>query len=131
MWKKAGGFRGRARFATWLYRIAVYQCLSYRNRHKQRLVSFDETMEKGRISQSPEVEIELERREKAEIVRKALDELPERQRIALVLSRFEGKTYKEISEIMGVSLASVESLIFRAKEKLRKKFLPLREKRKI
>ncbi len=131
VWKKAGSFRGRSMFSTWLYRIVVNQCLNYKSKHRRQLVSLDETMEKGRTPDALKVEIELEQREKAEIVRRALDELPERQRIALVLSRFEGRAYKEIAEIMGVSLSSVESLIFRGKENLRKRFLPLRERREI
>ena len=67
-----------------------------------------------------------ERRERIEMVRKAVDELPKTQRIAIILSKYEGKSYKEIARIMEVSLSSVTSLIFRAKDNLRKRLLPLR-----
>ncbi|MCK4595667.1 sigma-70 family RNA polymerase sigma factor, partial [candidate division WOR-3 bacterium] len=85
----------------------------------------------GITPKSLQVEDDFEHEKRTEIVRKAIDELPGRQRIALILSRFEGKSYKEIAAIMGVSLPSVESLIFRAKENLRKKFFPLRERGEI
>ncbi len=51
---------------------------------------------------------------------KALDKLPPNQKTAFILSKIEGLSNKEISEIIGVSLSSVESLMFRAKQNLRK-----------
>ncbi len=131
VWRHAKSFKGKSKFTTWLHRIVVNQCLSYRSKRKLRIVSLDETMEKGKIPESLKVEIEFEGKRKAEIVRKAIDELPGRQRIALILSKFDNKSYAEIAQIMGVSLSSVESLIFRAKENLKKRFLPMREKDEI
>ncbi|MCK4330311.1 sigma-70 family RNA polymerase sigma factor [candidate division WOR-3 bacterium] len=131
VWRNAKKFRGKSRFSTWLYRIVVNQCLNYRIKYSERLVSLDEMTKDGITPKSLQVEDDFEHEKRTEIVRKAIDELPGRQRIALILSRFEGKSYKEIAEIMGVSLPSVESLIFRAKENLRKKFFPLRERGEI
>jgi RNA polymerase sigma-70 factor (ECF subfamily) len=54
-------------------------------------------------------------------VKQAVAGLPERQRLALVLSHIEGMTYREIAEIMGGTASSVDSLIIRAKENLRSK----------
>lgn len=129
VWRHARNFKGRSRFSTWLYRIVVNECLGYRKRHKEKLAPLDATIEKKEVSETPEAE--AERRKEAEIVRKAVDELPSRQRIALILSRFEGKSYKEIAQIMGVSLSTVESLIFRARSSLKKRLLPLRRKGEI
>ena len=129
VWRHASDFKGRSRFSTWLYRIVVNQCLGYRKKHKEKPETLDETIDKDRASITPEAEIE--RRKEAEIVRMAIDELPRRQRIALILSRFEGKSYKEIAQIMGVSLSTVESLIFRARGSLKKKLLPLKKKGEI
>ena len=131
VWRYAKNFKRKSKFSTWLYRITVNQCLNYRSKRKQRHVSLDEIMEKQKNPKPLIVEIDFGEREKAEVVRKAITELPERQRIALVLSKFEDKTYKEIVQIMGVSLSSVESLIFRARENLKKKLLPLVERREI
>jgi RNA polymerase sigma factor (sigma-70 family) len=126
VWHKAKSFKGKSKFSTWLYRITVNHCLNYRSMHKQKLVSLDEMTEKEQVPESLIVEVDHEKRQKAEIVRKAVNTLPERQRIALILSQFEEKSYKEIAEIMGVSLSAVESLIFRAKQGLKKKLIPLR-----
>ena len=127
IWQNAHSFKGKSKFSTWLYRIVVNQCLDYRSKHKRKLVSLDEMTEKEQTPESLIVEVDHEQRKKAEIVRKAVGDLPERQRIAIVLSKFEDKSYKEIAEIMGVSLSAVESLIFRAKESLKKKLLPLKK----
>lgn len=129
VWRHAKSFKGKSKFSTWLYRIVVNQCLNYRDKHKEKPASLDEIMEYGRTPDSLKVEIGDE--EKPKIVRRVIDELPKRQRMALVLSRFEGKSYSEIAQIMGVSLSSVESLIFRAKGSLKKKLLPLRKKGEI
>jgi RNA polymerase sigma-70 factor (ECF subfamily) len=123
VWSHAKSFKGKSKFSTWLYRIVVNQCLNYRFKYKERLTSLDEIMEHGKTPDSLKVEIGDE--EMSKIVRRAIDDLPERQRIALVLSKFEGKSYKEIAQIMGVSLSAVESLIFRARGSLKKKLLPL------
>jgi RNA polymerase sigma-70 factor (ECF subfamily) len=57
------------------------------------------------------------------IVQKAIDSLPEKQRAAFVLHKYEGLSYQEIAEILHRSLSSVESLIHRAKLNLQKKLL--------
>ncbi len=131
VWRHAKSFKGKSKFSTWLYRIVVNQCLNYRRKHKQRQVSLDEMSEKEQIPESLVIEVDQEQRRKAEIVRQAIHELPERQRIALVLSKYEGRTYKEIAEMMKTSISSVESLIFRAKMSLKEKLLQLRKNGKI
>ena len=140
VWQHAKSFKGQSEFSTWLYRIVVNQCLNFRAKRKKKTISLDELTESGNLPNSLKVGIEYpvptgslsgEDRKRASIVRKAVDELPKRQRIALVLSKFEGKSYKEIAQIMRTSLSSVESLIFRAKENLGGKLLPLREKGEI
>lgn len=131
VWRNARKFKGRSKFSTWLYRIVVNQCLNYRTKHTKKLVSLDGTTKTATTLESSGVEMEFERREKVEMVKKAVDELPKAQRIAIILSKYEGKSYKEIAQIMGVSLSSVTSLIFRAKDNLRKRLLPLRVNRQI
>ncbi len=123
VWRNAKKFKGKSKFSTWLYRIVVNHCINYRRKHKHRYrqVSLDELTEKGVTPESLKVTPDWEQRRRVELVRKAVDELPDRQRMALVLSQFEGRSYKEIAEIMKVSLSSVESLIFRGRSSLREK----------
>ena len=125
VWRRARSFRGKSSFSTWLYLIAVNQCLNFRDtRRRKRTEPLDASFPDGR----PGVEERYEKETKSRLVRAAVDELPGKQRMALVLSKFEGRSYKEIAQIMGASLASVESLIFRARQNLKKALLPLRER---
>jgi RNA polymerase sigma factor (sigma-70 family) len=62
----------------------------------------------------------LVRQERTLMVRRAIDSLPQRQKMAITLLRFEGLSYKDISEILECSVAAVESLIFRGMEALKK-----------
>lgn len=127
VWQHIKSFRGEAKFSTWLYRIIVNQCLNYRVKNKVSLTVLDRPIKE----ENSEIDVHIEGEERKVAVKKAVNELPERQRIALILSKFEGKSYKEITQIMRLSLSSVESLIFRAKENLGKKLLPLRKKGEI
>lgn len=61
-----------------------------------------------------------ENKEKAAVLYKAIQQLPETQKIAFLLSETEGLSYGEISEIVGTSVSSIESLLFRARKNLRK-----------
>lgn len=121
VWRNAKKFKGKSKFSTWLYRIVVNHCINYRRKHKYKHVSLDELTEKGVTPESLKVTPDWEQKRRVELVRRAVDELPDRQRMALVLSQFEGRSYKEIAEIMKVSLSSVESLIFRGRSSLRDK----------
>jgi len=67
----------------------------------------------------------LQEKERKKILEQALDSLPERQKTAFVLSKYEDLSYKQIGEVMKLSVSSVESLIFRAKKNLQKKLFRL------
>lgn len=126
VWQNAAKFKGRSRFSTWLYRIVVNHCLNYRRKYRRPHFSLDEMVEQGNIPDPLIVEPDPEQRRKVELVRRAIDELPERQRMALILAQFEERSYAEIAEIMKVSVSSVESLIFRARRALRERLAKVR-----
>lgn len=126
VWQNAAKFKGRSRFSTWLYRIVVNHCLNYRRKHRRPHVSLDEMVEQGNIPDPLIVKPDPEQRRKVELVRRAIDELPERQRMALILAQFEERSYAEIAQIMKVSVSSVESLIFRARRALRERLAKVR-----
>jgi RNA polymerase sigma-70 factor (ECF subfamily) len=128
VWTKAKQFKGKSSFSTWLYRIVANKCLNYREkRAKRQTLPLSDAIPDNK----PDMEQLHEKDDEAAFVRAAVDKLPKRQRIALVLSQFDGYSYKEISEIMKVSLSSVESLIFRARKGLLKELTPLRERGEI
>jgi RNA polymerase sigma-70 factor (ECF subfamily) len=123
LWNKAGTFKGNSKFSTWLYRIVVNQCLQFRRKRKLTLVSLSD-LDAESPPEALQVADDHDRQRRTEAVRKAVAELPDRQRIALALSHFEGRTYLEIAETMDTSVSAVESLIIRARENLRSKLLP-------
>ncbi len=123
-------FRGDADPGTWLYRIAVNQCLNVRRR-KRRLQwmaldflneGVDETT--AGPDRSSGVEEDLQQGDRERIVSKAIDTLPERQRTALILSHFERMSHKAIAETMDCTVSAVESLLHRAKSNLGKRLRP-------
>jgi RNA polymerase sigma-70 factor (ECF subfamily) len=125
VWRNAKRFKGKSSFSTWLYRVVVNHCLNYKVKRKTReTVSLNEAV----TNRSPGSDEEYARAKTVQVVREAVTDLPGKQRMALVLSKFEGRSYKEIAEIMGVSLSSVESLIFRAKQNLKEKLSPMRKR---
>lgn len=125
-WRSARSFRGDSAFSTWLYRVAVNACLNRRQRARARPdpVSLSADLEAG----EPPAPDSLVASEREARLREALNSLPPRQRLALALASFEDKSYQEIAAAMGVSLAAVESLLFRARQNLAAMLRPLRRK---
>jgi len=123
-------FKGDSSLSTWLYRITVNKSLNRikKNKSKNWLVFVDalfpqneqDQVTKGSYMPGPDKI--LERKESAGIVQDILNKLPENQRIAFTLHKYEDLPHKQIAEIMSVSVPSVESLIFRAKENIKKKY---------
>jgi len=123
-------FKGESKLSTWMYRIVTNLAL-YHLRSKKRkkrfgfLFSIDDSENKLNPIQSLNTTESpyqiLEQKEKSKILFSALNQLHENQRIAFMLHNMEQQSYKEICEIMELSLSAVESLIFRAKQNLRKK----------
>lgn len=136
-WKSLHAFRGDSSFSTWIHRIAVNACLNHARKNKgtvfTRLSSFFgyEGMLQADIPlYEDDPEEMIIKREHTEWLQKALGSLPEKQRTAIVLSKYEELSQKEISEIMNITEGAVESLIQRARKNLREKLLPVSKKRK-
>lgn len=118
-------FREEAQLSTWIYRITVNKALDFEKRKKRhkhggllkRIFSVKEEEEPVNFNHPG---AQLDNKEKAAILFKALKELPENQRIAFTLHKIEGLPYKEVAEIMETSLYAVESLMARAKSSLKK-----------
>lgn len=113
-------FKPRASFSTWLYRIAVNHSLNVARRRRRASSAPVDTAEIALLADPKNPHSILEREEMALLVHKALSRLGENQRVVLVLHRFEGLSYQEIASIMRISVSSVESRLFRARQKLAK-----------
>jgi RNA polymerase sigma-70 factor (ECF subfamily) len=124
------GFKGDSAFSTWLYRITVNSALNKVRRESRNFIlqSLDSLFGAEKKIEAPLFQSETEdpekiliRREHVEWVRRAIDSLPENQRTAIVLSRFDDLSQKQIAEIMNTTEGAVEALLQRAKKKLREK----------
>lgn len=129
LFRSAKTYKPTAKLSTYLYRIAVNLSLNrIRDRKRKRMFSL-EAMQSERHREPPHPDGPpdgiLEKSELSERVRKVLDGLPESQRTAVVLKRFEGMSYEEIAGVMHCSVSAVESLLHRAKISLKKKLKPL------
>jgi RNA polymerase sigma factor (sigma-70 family) len=118
-------FKQDSTLSTWIYRITINKAFELiRNRkRKKRFAIVKSIFAKDEVEEPIDFihpGILAENKERGKILFKAIDKLSEKQKTAFILNRIEGLSYKEISEIMKLSLSSVESLIFRAKESLRK-----------
>ena len=136
VWKNASRFKGKAKFSTWLHRITINTCLNYKRTKKKQSDHQDLNSNFMDYANNPELTGDndgnpqqiIEKGERENIVNQSIGLLPKKQRMALILSRFEGYSYAEIAELMNLSLSSVESLLFRAKQNIAKILLPLKKK---
>lgn len=114
-------YEPKAKFSTWLYRVTVNHCLNeIRSRKSQpapAALSDDLLNDSGVIDPDEN----LDREEIQRSVKAAIDALPEHQRMAVILARYEELSYEEIAETMGISLEAVKSVLHRAKEGLKEK----------
>jgi RNA polymerase sigma factor (sigma-70 family) len=126
VYRKPEAFRGEAAITTWLYRIAMNKCIDHLRRKERRNKRFLPAFFTGQTAAAQEPShfihpgVVTENREKAAVLFKALEQLPPNQRMTWVLNEMENFSYKEISEIMHVSVSSVESLLVRARKNLKK-----------
>ena len=122
--RAAKRYRPDARFTTWLYRIVVNLCLDHQRRARQAPSAL--TDDSPEPSAAPSAD-PLEARERVLRVQRAVEALPERQRMAVVLHRYEGLSHREVAEVTGWSVSAVESLLVRAYASLRKSLADLSE----
>jgi RNA polymerase sigma-70 factor (ECF subfamily) len=122
-------YRARSRFSTWLFTIANNLALNaLRARQRRAAVSLP-TSDSGPLGPRPAEQLVrdkggppshgLQQRELAVIIQRALEGLNERQRMAVVLNKFEDMNYAEIAETMGLTTKAVKSLLNRARTNLR------------
>lgn len=123
-------YRAEARFSTWLYRIAtnlgVNHARDTRHERTASTVYLDEPdSESGSTpdvaDQTPGAEANILRRERMAAIREHVMALPERQRMAVLMHKYEGMDYKQIGDVLKLSESATKSLLFRAYQTLREK----------
>jgi RNA polymerase sigma-70 factor (ECF subfamily) len=128
VYRHAASYSPRSKFKTWLYTIARNLAVNELRRNRRNTVSLDMAVDTG----DGKVPIQMEdkkaalpdsdvmKAETARIVKKAIYALPEKQRAAVILRRYEDLSYKDIADTMGISSKAVKSLLNRARENLRR-----------
>lgn len=129
VYNSIGKFKGNSTLSTWIYRISVNKSLEFiRRKNTQKRFGFMQSLTGNTVpldkswyfTEFNHPGVQLEEKEKKEILFRAIDRLPEAQRIVFTLHNIDGLSYKEVSAISQKSISSVESLLFRAKRNLRK-----------
>ena len=126
VYESIAGFKGDSKLSTWIYRITVSKCLDQirRKKRKKRFAFIQSIYGKddGPMIEPPDFfhpGIKAENKENAATLFKAIDKLPQNQKTAFVLNKLEQLSYREISEVMELTEASVDALLQRAKKNLK------------
>jgi len=139
VYRARGQYLPRAKFTTWMFRIATNLAFNALRdgRYRQMEVSIDQSgVDRSGDGESkqpaleiadrqPSIELELIRRDRAELIRRAVESLPEKQRAAVLLHKYQEMDYDEIARVLGCSESALKSLLFRAYETLRVELAPL------
>jgi RNA polymerase sigma-70 factor, ECF subfamily len=120
------GFKGEAKFSSWLYRITLNLCRDFMRRARRApFVSTPEGVEISDLTpsealQAESVEDVVTRKDLSRHVARAMGTLPEEQRSAIVLKEYHGLTFQEIAELQGVPLSTVKTRLYQGLTVLRR-----------
>ena len=131
-YKNLGALKNPNLFAGWLYRIAHRLCNTWFEKRGPEIQSLDglPTVELEKLRYSEYMEHQLDERaseKRIDIVKRLLQKLPESERIVITLHYLAGSSIKEISDFLGVSLNTVKSRLYRARQRLQKEEHMIRE----
>ena len=126
VFEKISTFKGDSKFSTWLYRIATTTALDHlRSKKRKKRFGFLQSLggsgdEKETVPDFHHPGVSLDNKERAAVLFKAIDALPENQKTAYTLHKLEGLSYRDVSEVLNTTVSAVESLMSRANQNLRK-----------
>lgn len=124
VYEKADTFQEKSKVSTWIYRITVNKALNKLQKRK-RSTLFGNEIKEGDSVDFDHPGIQLENKEKARFLFAEIDKLPKNQKTAFLLSYVEGLPRQEVADIMETTLKSMESLLQRAKQNLRKQLIAI------
>jgi RNA polymerase sigma-70 factor (ECF subfamily) len=133
VWQSAKSYKPKAKFTTWIYRITANLCFNeLKSSRRKKWLQFlrsdadhEVQTEEDFPDRSPSPEELLLVKERSLQITDALQSLPDNQRMALVLKKYDDLSYAEIAQIIGCSVSAVESLLVRAKRTLQEKLKTL------
>ena len=119
------GFKGQAKFSSWLYRIALNLCRDWiRRQRRAPVMQMPEGVDPGELvaERGPVESIEelVSRRQLSGVVEEAMALLPEEQRTAIILKEYHGMTFQEIADMQGCPLSTVKTRLYQGLTVLRR-----------
>jgi RNA polymerase sigma-70 factor (ECF subfamily) len=119
------GFKGQAKFSSWLYRIALNLCRDWiRRQRRAPTVQMPEGVDPVELASETgpveSIETLVERRELSAVVEEAMALLPEEQRTAIILKEYHGMTFQEIADLQGCPLSTVKTRLYQGLSVLRR-----------
>jgi RNA polymerase sigma-70 factor, ECF subfamily len=115
IWRNPDSWKQQSKFSTWLCRVIVNACID----HKRKVIPFATVEMKALHDHSEAVDEVLIARQKADNMQHMLQQLPYRQRAALVLSYYEELSNQQSADALGISVLAVQQLLFRARQNLK------------
>ncbi len=126
-------YKPQAKFSTWLYKIATNVCLTeLKLKRRMTNVSLDEIQENKHDigdSTSPNGYDLINRRDIKDTIFQALNSIPERERISIILCKYEGFSYDEVADVIGCTVGAVKTYIHRGRMKLIERLKPILKER--
>jgi RNA polymerase sigma-70 factor, ECF subfamily len=128
VYRSRSSYEASAKFTTWLYRIATNLGMNYsrdtRHERPENIMNLDEPDEETGQSpdladKTPSVEEEIMQRERLNAIRQKVEALPERQKMAVLMHKYQQMDYRQIADVLKLSESATKSLLFRAYETLR------------
>jgi RNA polymerase sigma-70 factor (ECF subfamily) len=129
------GFRGQAKFSSWLYRIALNLCRDWMRRERRSpTVQAPEDVDLIEMAAAAEPSESIEdlvaRKDLTQVVERAMAFLPEEQRTAIILKEYHGLTFQEIAELVGCPLSTVKTRLYQGLAVLRRQLAATEKKEK-
>ena len=133
--RSIGGFRGQAKFSSWIYRIALNLCRDWMRKQKRTPVlqapeGVDVIELAADTGPTESIEDLVARRTMSEVVARAMAQLPEEQRTAIILKEYQGLTFQEIADLQGCPLSTVKTRLYQGLQVVRRELeqqgIPLR-----
>ena len=130
IYRSIGGFKGKSKLSTWIYRITINECVDFSRRNKlynARTLPLDQLNGDGEATEIPlpdpsyDPAVCYEKRELQDTIRHAVESLPPISREIIILRDVHDLSYTEIAEVLNVELGTVRSRLARARIKLRNK----------
>ncbi|MFN8061831.1 MAG: RNA polymerase sigma factor [Vicinamibacterales bacterium] len=123
--RSLGGFKGQAKFSSWLYRIALNLCRDWIRRERRTPVvqapeGVDVIELAGEIDPSDHVEAATSRRQLSRAVARAMTRISDDQRTAIILKEYQGLTFQEIADLQGCPLSTVKTRLYQGLTILRR-----------